>query len=721
MGEFTIQCTVCDASFGSETEYNNHGCTADDNDVKLPFKIKLEPQDDDEDQEMENALLDFSASEFNEEEITNIKCEPFEMMDMKDEVIENLSKDSSDMIDPLSLKMEKEEEQSLPDEVEDTNSQVQDRILNETETFTENYTHDAGQEEIITGEKSKNRPPISSLKNYSCNCKICGAVFSKKEEFSKHFREDHKTYRPYECGICGKKFLHKHYVNLHMRVHTGEKPYACKLCPRSYSHKTSYTIHMRIHNGERPYECGVCGKKCYDKSGLTSHMRSHTKETPYQCEVCGRRFTHSKSLLVHRRNHTGEKPYICSYCGKAFRHWHKHKIHVRLHTGERPYKCKVCGKGFPRNDEVSRHMRSHQGIKSFKCSICGIYCATQASITGHINLHHANLKTEEMEPPPEKTLVKNSTSGILGSKVPEPRSIYRIKFNGFVSPSTSKSVDKKVARQTQSKEPKNKPVSTRVIEVTSKDTPITIPSSSKKSLSKKHNCILPKPQTSSEETENKTMNYQEFLNWQERMLTNQGLIVKGYSSSGTESIPPKPNSSPIANQPSLSKEVTKTASTAGVSKPQYLLLSQGGEGNVTKILLPFNMIDSNAASKKSVSTPITLASPSVATPTVVASGASGSAQGNRPLLLLPHSMPSQSLLIVSNGGQRMLLMPSANENRSNAQSIAAASNVLSIKQEPKEIDQAVPTEFAIKTEAPSPPQSPKLLDIPPMRIKQEVD
>lgn len=744
MGEFTIQCTMCDTSFGSEAEYNVHGCSGED-DLKFPAKIKLEPEDNDDREVVERALLDFASStgEFDIEQ-SDIKAEPLEI-EMTEDVIDEDEK----LIDPLSFTTEFENNEDEPKKEigNEENPDLQNEFLHETETFTERYTKSSVQGEA----DSKNSKTKMIRNNYTCSCKLCNSVFSKKEDFTKHFREDHKSYRyrPYECSICGKKFLHKHYVNLHMRVHTGEKPYVCKLCPRSYSHKTSFTIHMRIHNGERPYSCGICGKKCYDKSGLTSHMRSHTKETPYQCEICGRRFTHSKSLLVHRRNHTGEKPYVCSFCGKAFRHWHKHKIHVRLHTGERPYKCKICGKGFPRNDEVSRHMRSHQGIKSFKCSICGVYCATQASITGHINLHHSNLKTE-MEPPPEKTLVKNSNSGILGTKVPEPRSIYRTaKLNGVLSvPSTSKANNISTSTKMPSgNQTEGKTLSTRVIEVTSKDTPITLPTKLKTN-GKKLNCILPKSEptsNTSDSKENDSMTYQEFLEWQERMLTNQGLVVKGYSSS-KENATVKEDKTTIVNTTSNSSlKATSTFSIAkdqaknkgglmihqnsvqpasAVGKPQYLLLSQGTDGNVTKILLPLNIVGQN----RNITPTIGLPS-AVHTTTSPASQVTGQQQtATRPVFLLPQNVSNQPLLLVSSGGQKMLLMSPHMTGRSATPStpiIASPQTDLSkivIKEEPRDPSletSDVSTTMTIKTEPSTPPHSPVPPISPQIRIKEE--
>lgn len=694
MSEYSIHCGD---SFERGKKYNEHNCVQREH---TSIQIKSEPEEQ-EDHDEDDNFLQLTSDEISGE-LINIKTENVEKLD--DEFMNDDGDDSlreCEQEDPLGFSSNVYVEDNVdPAEVETT--------VPENPISIEGNKQTQESSVVKKNNKSVKSLPYKYLEDYSCQCKLCDKVCPSREEILKHFNESHKSYRPFECGVCGKKFVHKHYVNLHMRVHTGERPYVCQLCPRSYSHKTSFTIHMRIHNGIRPYACEVCGKKCYDKSGLTSHMRSHTKETPYQCEVCGRRFTHSKSLLVHRRNHTGEKPYVCSYCGKAFRHWHKHKIHVRLHTGERPYKCKVCGKGFPRNDEVSRHMRSHQGIKSFKCSICGIYCATQASITGHINLHHYNLKPDSEPPPPEKTLVKDSTSGILGTKAPEPRSLYRLASQ--ITGSGEKFIHTPKARAPRLISTINSRISTRIIEVTSKDTPISIPSNTKKSASKKINCVLPKQTPSLDSEENKAMSYQEFLNWQERMLTNQGLIVKGYSSATNEnhstsssnagtittitstnvatSSSKKPGNSNIKNTQ------TPASSSPSLPKQQYLLLSQTTDGNSTKILLPLGMMDQGQNGKQMV--PLNL-------PTILSSNSGSTtagAQGSRPLIFLPQASNNQPLLLLSNGGQKMLLMPSQNISKTTPTNSQTNENKVLPKVEiKKELeDNIFAPEMTIKTE-----------------------
>ena len=49
------------------------------------------------------------------------------------------------------------------------------------------------------------------------------------------------------CNQCGKWFDCKSKLDIHYRVHTGEKPYQCKINQRAFNQKGSLKSHMLVH------------------------------------------------------------------------------------------------------------------------------------------------------------------------------------------------------------------------------------------------------------------------------------------------------------------------------------------------------------------------------------------------------------------------------------------------------------------------------------------
>ncbi|XP_047433357.1 zinc finger protein 850-like [Mugil cephalus] len=260
---------------------------------------------------------------------------------------------------------EEEEEEPLCEETSDQASGGEARTSPEEpkEQHQENNT------EISITVKEEEEEPVNisreDLDHVADSGKDSPPASPGQEQFGSRLAKS-----SYCCGLCGRDCHKMSALQIHMRIHSGEKPYQCTLCGKQFTQKGQLKGHYKVHTGEKPFSCPDCGKSFAHSGAMNRHRLTHTGERPYHCSVCDRSFNQSGRLREHEKIHFGEK-FDCSECEKSFTRASSLKNHFRLHTGERPYGCDVCGRGFSRSQSLRLHKRKHELIQTEEESAFG--------------------------------------------------------------------------------------------------------------------------------------------------------------------------------------------------------------------------------------------------------------------------------------------------------------------------------------------------------------
>ncbi|XP_063697531.1 homeotic protein spalt-major [Culicoides brevitarsis] len=145
---------------------------------------------------------------------------------------------------------------------------------------------------------------------------------------------DNKTTEPNQCLVCKKVLSCRSALQMHYRVHTGERPFRCKICGRSFTTKGNLKTHMSVHRIKPPmrtlHQCPVCHQKFSNIFVLQQHIRLHTGEmtdlTPEQIRAAEiREFPdHPPEMKMHPFANMGRMPEFN----------HNHKRMAEMHSDD---------------------------------------------------------------------------------------------------------------------------------------------------------------------------------------------------------------------------------------------------------------------------------------------------------------------------------------------------------------------------------------------------
>lgn len=112
-------------------------------------------------------------------------------------------------------------------------------------------------------------------------CRACKGKFNTKVQLRKHINNFHMLGERYKCEACDYESFSFEGMYKHKFKHRSVKDYHCRFCVKSFLRKTTLDLHERIHTGDRRKVCQVCGQAFVQKASLNYHMTKYHPEVNF--------------------------------------------------------------------------------------------------------------------------------------------------------------------------------------------------------------------------------------------------------------------------------------------------------------------------------------------------------------------------------------------------------------------------------------------------------
>ena len=112
--------------------------------------------------------------------------------------------------------------------------------------------------------------------SFTINCLKSTSTFTSKTAHNNHLKTVHSDLRPYFCQTFGDAFKMKRTLDTHLDNKHSVVNHECLKYEQLFKSKNSLDYHYKTHDIENRFPCEACGKRFVTKTKLKMHMNIHT-------------------------------------------------------------------------------------------------------------------------------------------------------------------------------------------------------------------------------------------------------------------------------------------------------------------------------------------------------------------------------------------------------------------------------------------------------------